>query len=137
MDLISRIYRNEHAADLRCCPECQIPLGYVCCPDSDMVTFLTSHCQECSCQVINIIPEFGIRSCVIQLRVSECILVREQFADLIENIRESQIDQSLLGPGIIPCPPVVYLEFSLLLGFICLHVACELGNDDVGIEHIP
>ena len=65
MDLVSCVDCNEYAADLCSCPECQIPLGNVSSPDGDVVTLLAAHCEECTCEVVYVVPEFRICTCVV------------------------------------------------------------------------
>ena len=130
MDLVSRIDGYEYASDLCCCPECQVPLRNIGCPDGNVVALLTSHGQECSCEVIYIVTELRVCSRIVEFCVSECILIREELADPVEHIRECEIYQGLLGPGIITCTSVICLQFCLLLRSVRFHIIRKLRDDD-------
>ena len=81
MHLICGVHRYQNRADGGRSPKRNIPCGNICCPNGNMVALFHAHGNEGAGKGIDVFPELGIGSGVVQLCVTECKL----FGKLIAN----------------------------------------------------
>ncbi len=118
VDTVLGIHGNENSSDLCSSPKCDVPLRNIGSPDSNMIALLYAHCEKSACEVVNIVSELGIGSCIIQLGISESVLVRELLTDTVEHIGECIVYDTLLRPRIIAVTSDACLKRMLVLAFV-------------------
>ena len=80
------INRNKNSAYFYGCPECQVPLRYICRPNRNVVTRTNAERNEHSCDVIDVLTKFSISSCIIKGGIFERVLVRKTLSHFIKNL---------------------------------------------------
>ncbi len=136
VDTVLSVHSYQNSADLGSCPECDVPLRNISCPDSNVVALLYAHCKQSSCEGVNVVTEFWICTGVIQLSIAESVLVGELLANTVQNIGECVVEDTLLGPGILAVALDAGLEGVLVTLLIRCHVLCELRDNDTCIAQV-
>ena len=101
-----------------------------------MVALFNAHCKESACKIVHIIAEFGVGASIVELGITECVLVRKLLADTVEDIGEGVVEYLLLRPRILSITAHIGLQRVLVLLFVRSHVLGELRNDNAGIAEV-
>ena len=110
VNLVCGVDCDQNRADFGGCPERQIPCGNVGCPDCDVVALADAQRHQSARESIHVLTELRVGARIIVCRVTECILIGETVADVIQKLGESQVDQGFLGPRIFTCAAFVILQ---------------------------
>ena len=110
VDLVSGVHGDEDRADLRGGPEGQEPGGNVGGPDGDLAAGLDAEGHERSRELVDVVPELGVRAGVVEGRELDGGLVRELFDHAVEDFGEGLVDELFLLPDIAAGVGLVPLE---------------------------
>jgi len=131
--LVGGVDGHEHRADLDRRPEGYEPLRYVRRPDRHVVAALDAHRDQRAREQVHVVAELGVGARVVARRVAERKLVRELLDDAVEHLRERQVDQVLLGPGVLAGSAVVGLK---ALGGVGLDEVREVREHDARVGQV-
>ena len=102
-----------------------------------MVALLHAQRHERSREVVNIVPELRVCPCVVQLGVSESVLVREFLAHSVEDIREGVVDEPFLRPDVLSAVlSHIVLKRVLVVDMVGLHIVCVLRYNNARVGQL-
>ena len=138
VDLVRRVDRDEHGADLRCGPEGDEPCGHVRGPDGDLAAPAHAERDERAGKIVHVVAELRVGSRVVERRVFERVLVREFLDHPVEHLREGLGDEAVLLPDELAGMRGVVIERLFLAArrVEAVHVVHEMRENDLRVGQV-
>ena len=138
MNLVAGIDGHQDRSDLRSRPEGDEPRGDISGPDGNLGSSAYSQRNECTGEVIHVVPEFTVGSGIVKRRIFESILIREFFHHPIEYLGEGLVDQLIFFPYILTRVRCIVVQGLFLAPGVlkAVHIIHEVRENDLPIIHL-